>query len=139
MIQFKVAITEKTIKLNLMGREKIYNNGDIVTEDAYTKAYPKYFKRMGEIKGYDTYLSTPVFVPDRIEDFVKKEVERKKVITKKVSKKKEVEIDEIAIAAEEFLEDKNIETNEEIENSIDKLFEDESDFNKDDVKIETEE
>jgi len=137
MIQFEVAITTGTVKLNLMGREKIYTNGELVTEDAYTKAYPMHFKRIGEIKGYGSFLSTPVFIPDTINDFIAKETERKKINTiKKESKKKEVEIDEIAEAAEKFLEDDQA-VNDMLDVLPDML--DEDMFDEDDVKIEIEE
>jgi hypothetical protein len=138
MIQFEVVTKAGTVKLNLMGREKIYTNGELVTEDAYTKAYPMHFKRIGEIKGYGSFLSTPVFIPDRIDDFVNKEKKRKiEVKPKENSKKKEVEIDEIAIAAEEFLEGTQI-INESEDNSL-QDFDDSENFDEDDVKIEIEE
>lgn len=113
MIKYVAVLDEPQITLQLMGRKKTFKHNEEVNECAYTKAYPKHFNRIGETKGYANHLNTPAFVPDQISDFLRKEVVRKedKIISEqeKPSKKQEVrvvpdqvEIDELALAAEEF-------------------------------------
>ena len=114
MIKYVVVLDKPNITLKLMGRKKTFKNGEEVNECAYTKAYPKHFSRIGEVKGYYNHLNTPLFVPDQISDFLQKEVVRKeeKIIREQEnpSEKQEervvplqVEIDELALAAEEFI------------------------------------
>lgn len=111
MIKYITNIDANEISLNIMGREKIFMKNEEVYEDIYTKAYPQYFKRLGELKGHDSYLSKPIFVPDIIEDFLLKEDKRKKEKSE-INEVQEVPLDEIA--------------------------EDTVEFDKDDVRIETE-
>ncbi len=113
MIKYITVIDTPTITLDLMGRKKVFSNDEEVHEDIYTKAYPKYFKRLGEIKGYNGYLTTPIFIPDTIHDFMAKEELRISTKPKESPKElpKEVKIDELALAAEEF----NIDTGVTIE------------------------
>lgn len=125
MIKYITVLDTPSITLDLMGRTKTYENSQEVHEDAYTRAYPQFFKKIGEIKGYGKFLATPVFTPiesDPIRDFVNKEEVRKteKKIEIKDSEIQEVKIDKIAEAAEE------------IEDIIEEVLEQ-------DVKIETEE
>jgi len=134
MIKYKTIIDTPSITLNLMGREKIFMKNQEVNDDAYTKAYPKYFKKIGEINGYGKFLATPIFTSienDPIKDFLNKEEVRKRV---KVSEIKEVIIEKIAEDIEEKIEKKfDIDINsEDIEDIIEESFEY-------DAKIETEE
>jgi len=93
MIKYKTIINENEITLNLMGREKTFLKNEEVTGDAYTKAYPQYFKKIGEVIGYNTFLATPVFIPDPIQEFVQKEEARKSI---KIQEDiQEVDIDDI--------------------------------------------
>lgn len=100
MIKYKVDLKQAQISLELLGHKKIFRRGDEVKEDAYTKAYPKFFKRIGEIEGVRNFLGEPIFVPDQISEFLEKEKVRKKE-KKKKSTLKEVEIDEIAKGEED--------------------------------------
>jgi len=122
-----------------MGRNKEFFKDSEVTEDAYTKAYPQYFKKIGEISGYNSFLATPVFIPDPIKEFVEKEEERQK------EKITEENINDVAEVIEDFIENiadvdvdrkdiKDILVAEETEVEIEL-----SDFDEEDVKIETEE
>jgi len=102
MIKYITIIKSHDIVLNLMGREKTFINNQEVHEDAYTKAYPQYFKKIGEIKGYSNYLAVPTFIPDPIEEFNEKESIRKECIKKekkniKIQEPHEVDLEEIAI------------------------------------------
>jgi len=117
MIKYITVLDTPLITLDLMGRKKTYKNSQEVHEDAYTKAYPQYFKKIGEIKGYGKFLATPIFIPidDPIKDFVKKEEIRKteKII---IAKNKNLEIKEVKIEQiadiEDIIEDAVIETEE---------------------------
>jgi len=97
MIKYKTTINENEITLNLMGREKTFLKDEEVTGDAYTKAYPQYFKKIGEVIGYNAFLATPVFIPDPIQEFVQREEARKSVkVQEDIHEVKEVDIDDIA-------------------------------------------
>lgn len=138
MIKYIVQLNEPKITLDIMGRKQTFINNKEVLEDIYTKTYPQYFKRLGEITGFSNYLSKPVFIPDSITEFVQKESTRvketKKIITPNDQKVKEVKIDEIAEAIDEFVEEK---TGVDLDkNDIIDIIES---FSEEDVKIETEE
>ena len=110
MIKYIAVLDTPSITLDLMGRKKTYKNSQEVNEDIYIKAYPQYFRKIGEIKGYSKYLATPVFIPvenDPIKDFLKKEEIRKteKKIKAKDSRIHEVKIDKIAEEVEDEIED----------------------------------
>jgi hypothetical protein len=134
MIKFKAELTSPNIELNIMGRKRTFKNGEEVGENAYTKAYPQHFVRIGEEFGYSVHLTKPVFIADPIEEFLKKEEERKEGSQKYISDTLEdefiVQKDELADAIAEHIESNySIDVDEEeIEDIID-------DF---DVKIETE-
>jgi len=135
MIKYITILNEKSIVLNLMGREKEFINGQEVTEDAYTNAYPQYFKKIGEMKGYGSYLATPVFIPDPIIEFVQKEDKRKKIKNNKkteISNLSKQDTSELVDEIEDLIEEKyDIDITEEDKDLIEDLIED--------VKIETEE
>jgi len=145
MIKYITVIDTPSITLELMGRKKEYKNSQEVNEDLYVKAYPQYFRKIGEIKGYNGYLATPYFVPvdnDPIKDFAKKEEIRKTekiVITKNQDPEiKEVKIEQIADIAEkiEDIIEKELDVDidsEDIEESIN------AEDAEEDVVIETEE
>lgn len=119
MIKYITVISKDEICLNIMGRTATFTKDQEVTENAYTKAYPQYFKRIGEITGFSSFLATPLYVADPIQDFLAKEKERKKYInipSDKVLIKKD---DEVKKAIEDSLAEVS---------SIEELF---------DVKIET--
>ena len=99
MIKYITVLDKAQITLNLMGRKKIFKKNEEVLEDIYTKSYPQYFKRIGEVKGYNSFLSSPIFIPDPIIEFLEKEKARKP--TKKQNLPTEVKIDEIAELIEE--------------------------------------
>ena len=137
MITYIVVSNDETITLNIMGRTKTFTRDEAVTEDAYTKAYPQHFQRIGETKGYSNFLSVPTFIPDAINEFVKKEEARSENNKVEInqSKIKEVEIDEIAEAIEEYVESEyNIDIDSD---DIKEIIENE--FDENDVTIETEE
>lgn len=133
MIQYKADLLVPQIELNIMGRKRVFKNGEETGENAYTKAYPQYFKRIGRTVGYSVHLSKPIFIADPIEEFIKKEEDRKPTSQKYISavtEEEKVDLkDEIADAIAEHLEEKhNIDIDEEeIEDIIDEF----------DVKIET--
>ena len=103
MIKYITVLDKEQITLNLMGRKKVFENNEEVHEDIYTKSYPQYFKRIGVIKGYGGFLTTPTFIPDPISDFLEKEKVRKvhNPLESQPVLPKEVKIDEIANALEE--------------------------------------
>jgi hypothetical protein len=105
MIKYITVIEDNEISLDLMGRKKIFKKDEEVNYDVYVKAYPQYFKKIGIMKGYSSYLATPTFIPDQIEEFVEKEAIRKVEISEN-SEIKEVDIDEIAEEIEEVIEEK---------------------------------
>ena len=76
MVKYEV-VCEDFVTLRIMGRKRVFNNGETCKENAYTKNYPQYFKRIGEMVGYNLYLATPTFIPDSINDFMRKEEIRK--------------------------------------------------------------
>jgi hypothetical protein len=141
MIKYKVIIKQPEITLGLMGREKTFTNNQEVTEDAYTKFYPQYFVAIGEMTGFTSFLATPVFVPNGIEDFMAKEAKRKEKKPQKVIKKNILkEQDELKEVTEDFLSNIKdaVDTPDEVE-SIEELIEDLQEIVEDfDVKIETE-
>jgi len=119
MIKYITVIDTPSITLELMGRKKEFKNSQEVKEDLYTKLYPQYFKKIGEIKGYNGYLAKPYFVPvddDPIKDFVKKEEIRKTekivAIKKQDPEIKEVKIEQIADTGVNSEKDAVIETEE---------------------------
>jgi len=133
MIKYKVNIKKSYIDLNLMGRVRTFKANEEVHEDAYTKAYPQHFMRIGEVRGLNAYLANHVFIKDPIAEFVEKEDIRKKnrelpVLVKKI---------ENLIDKEECISEID---KEEIEEKIEKIIEITTDEeNETDVKIETEE
>ena len=143
MIKYITVIDTPSIILEIMGRKKEYKNSQEVNEDIYVKTYPQYFRKIGEMKGYNTHLAVPRFVPienDPIKDFVNKEEIRKieKKVQSKDSRIQQVKIEEIVEMAEdieEVIEEKyNIDIDsEDIEDIIKESLEDIG------VKIETEE
>ena len=77
MRKFKV-ICEDSIELSSLGRVKKFTKDEEVLESIYTKLYPEYFKSIGEYKNININLSTPLFIPDFIEEFNEKEIKRKR-------------------------------------------------------------
>jgi hypothetical protein len=135
MIKYITIINDSEITLNLMGRKKTFKNKEEVHGDAYTNAYPQYFKKIGEIKGYSNYLAVPTFIPDPIEDFIEKEKHRKtekKLTIKRNIGISEVDIEEIASDIEDAIEEKyDIDINsEDIEDILDAKFEIDEEDNK---------
>jgi len=140
MIKYITVIDTPSITLELMGRKKEYKNSQEVNEDLYVRAYPQYFKKIGEIKGYSNYLAKPYFIPvdnDPIKEFVKKEEVRKaEKIEKKDSKILQVNLEEIAEKIEDTIEEElKVDIDSE---DIEKIIE-ESTNAEEDVVIETEE
>jgi hypothetical protein len=133
MIKYITVLDSHEITLNLMGRKKTFTNKQEVHGDAYTKAYPQYFKKIGEITGYNSYLAVPTFISDPIEEFTMKESVRKKakIIEEKI-KISEVDIEEIATDLEEAIEEiYDVDINkDDLVNTIEGIL---------DVKFETEE
>jgi len=129
MIKYITVIDSHKITLDLMGRKKTFTNKQEVHGDAYTKAYPQHFKKIGEVKGYNSYLAVPTFIPDPIEEFTRKESARKKAKKDKVPNKievSEVDIEEIGTDLEEVSEEvTNLEeaTEEVTEEVLDVKFE----------------
>lgn len=76
MIKYVTILNKDEVQLNIMGRIATFTNNQEVTENAYTKAYPMYFKRVGEITGFNSFLAKPMFLADPIEEFLTKEAER---------------------------------------------------------------
>ena len=105
MIKYITVLDKDKIVLDLMGRKKTFNNDEEVHEDIYTKAYPQYFKRIGEIIGVKGFLTTPLFIADPIDDFLAKEIIRGEPKTIDKELPIEVKIDELAEAAGEFIND----------------------------------
>jgi len=159
MIKYRVNIKKSYIDLNLMGRVKTFKKDEEVHEDAYTKAYPKYFVRIGEVKGLNSFLANHVFIKDPITEFVEKEDVRKKHEKNETSSVKVSNIikedNEIIEEIEDVLEDINEDIKEDNE-KIKKLIKEDKeiiekiedvleDINEDykkletDVRIETEE
>jgi len=142
MIKYITVLDSDTITLGLMGRKKTFNNGDEVNDDAYVKAYPQHFERIGEIKGLSSFLSTPIFVPDTILDFVEKEKVRKETIQAEFVKPTEVTIDKLADELEDKIEEAlgvDIDK-EDIIKMLDKEVQEETeDETEDEVTIEIEE
>jgi hypothetical protein len=135
MIRYITVLNTYDITLDLMGRKKTFTNKQEVYGDAYTKAYPQYFKKIGEVIGYNSYLAVPTFIPDPIEEFTRKESVRKKAKKDKVAKKievSEVDIEEIAADLEEVIEEKyNVDIDKDnLVDTIEEIL---------DVKFETEE
>lgn len=97
MIKYITVLDSHEITLNLMGHKKTFTNKQEVQGDAYTKAYPQHFKKIGEITGYNSYLAVPTFIPDPIEEFTQKESVRKKVKAANKIELSEVDIEEIAL------------------------------------------
>ena len=118
MIKYKTIINKNSITLNLMGREKIFMKDQEVNEDAYTRAYPQYFKKIGEVTGYNIFLAAPVFIPDPIEEFTQREDIRKSLKQREVHEVQEVqevqEVHEVDIddIAQDTTEDVIFETEE---------------------------
>lgn len=115
MIKYITVFEEAQKTLTLMGRKKTFTSNTEVNEDIYTKAYPQYFKRIGEVTGVIGYLNTPVFVRDSIDDFLRKEEVRavEKPKEKETILPKEVKIDELVEASKEFNSDVKIEIEED--------------------------
>lgn len=135
MIRYITTINKPSITLNLMGRKKEYLNSQEVNEDAYVRAYPQHFKKVGEIKGYNVHLAKPLFIPfesDPIKDFVNKEEKRKSEKIEETQAQQvlmEVQIEEIV---NDFIEESKefIESMESMESM---------EIETPEVKIETEE
>ena len=70
-------ISTHNITLNIMNRKRTFSIDEEVHENAFTKNYPQYFKKIGTTVGYNVYLSTPTYIPDPIQEFVRKEEIRK--------------------------------------------------------------
>jgi len=141
MLKYKVLINQPEITLSLMGREKTFKKEQVVTEDAYTKFYPQHFVMIGEVTGFSSYLATPVFIPNGIEEFMAKEAKRRKEKPKKVIKKNiQKEVDELKEISDNFLSTvkKSVDTPAEVE-AIEDLVSDLQKVSEDfDVRIETE-
>jgi len=108
MIKYITVIDSHKITLDLMGHKKTFTNKQEVHGDAYTKAYPQHFKKIGEVKGYNSYLAVPTFIPDPIKEFTRKESARKKAKKGKVPNKaevSEVDIEEMGTDLEEVSEE----------------------------------
>jgi len=52
----------KDITLNLMNRKKFFTKDEEVKENLYTKKYPKYFIKIGEIQKIDINLAIPTYI-----------------------------------------------------------------------------
>jgi len=122
MINFKTVISNDSIELNLMGRKRVFKKGEEVGENAYTKAYPQHFQRIGEIKGLNHFLADIEFIPDPIREFLDKEEDRKSSSKKYITTTKEEPIERVE---------------DEIANAINEEITKTSELDDFDVKIET--
>jgi len=94
----KVFKAIKDIKLTSSGHPREFKKGEEVHENIYTELYPQFFKKVGDLEGYQYVFAKPLFIPDPIDEFNEKEDKRKKEkkAIKEVKEVKEVnEIDEL--------------------------------------------
>ena len=69
---------KENCNLTVQGRKRFFRKNEEVEESAYTKAFPKYFKKIGEIeikKPHQAIIMKPISTrkDDAIETFIKKE------------------------------------------------------------------
>jgi hypothetical protein len=123
MTKYIVNINVPTIELDVLGRKTLFKKNEEVSGNTYTKCYPQYFKKIGEVKGYNINLATPTFIPDIIQEFAEKEKERR-------PKTKKVKVQDIEPLVPIVQEKTQVQELEELFEELVEEF---------DIKIETEE